>query len=119
MKTTVPPPNVQHPRPRLDSHHAALLAHRADALGVTQENYLRSLIVADADRVATAPPHTWADVTRQLDRLSAAVVLLATVQAELTLDLQTIEAKHLQSLGNVVAEVEKLLVEATRSEARS
>lgn len=106
---------TKHTRPRIDEQHALLLAHRADSLGTTQEQYLASLIRADADRVRAPVEQCWTSVLRQLDRLEGSIVLLATVQAELALDVQNLQSGELETLRTVASEVESLLAKATKS----
>lgn len=102
-------------RVKIGQSHSVLLAHRARSLGLTHEAYLESLIAADADRIPDAIPNTWATTSRQLDRLSAAVVLLATIQADLALDLQSLQSQEYASLRTVVRETQKLLAEVKQS----
>ena len=99
-------------RPRIGEQDALLLASRAESLRVPQEQYLSALIRADADRVRTHEEHTWPSLVRQLDRLAGAVVLLAAVQAELSLDIQSLQSRELEILRTVAAETEKLLAAA-------
>lgn len=100
---------------RIGQSHSALLTHGAKSLGLTHEAYLEALLTADADRITGSNPNTWATVSRQLDRLSAAVVLLATIQSDLALDLQNLEGREYESLRTVVRETQKLLAEVKQS----
>lgn len=98
-------------RPRLSKDAFALAEARAAALGVSADDYLAALILAEADRLSGPSVGSWADVTRQLDRLASAVAMLAAVQSELVLELEALTDSDYEAVRQIALEADRLFAE--------